>query len=265
MLELCRNFFTSFCDVNKFEELETDADSLYSALAEEELEDCIRLERKAEWQTLRSNDCVDIFTADTVANFFPRTCCVKHKQHDERERGLFKEQFRRTEMLCLCSKTDGCNDVSSNKLKFISKGRNKRVLEPSGDGPLKKYRRVLNEKARVTLNNRGFRTYNHSVATYEQVKKSLSYFNPIEWTRLMEFTLNRPIFKIFFHSFFILYCHVFVQLYTFQLMFLTSIESFYIDQSQKVWRPARAQDRSNPTRKSWRKIIQLCKKYAAAE
>ena len=129
-------------------------------------------------ERLRSNDCVDNFTADAVPNFFPRTCCVKHKQHDKRELGLFKEEFRCTKMLCLCSKTYCCYDVISNKLKFSSKGLNKRVLEQSGDGPLEKYRRVLNEKVNVTSNNRGFRSNNHSVATYKQVKKGLSYFYP---------------------------------------------------------------------------------------
>ena len=178
MLELYYNFFTRFCDVNMFEELEMDTDSLYLPLAEKELEDCIRPEMRAEWQRLRSNDCVDNFTANAVAKIFPRTCCVKHKQHDEREPGLFKEEFRCTEMLCLCSKTCCCYDVTSNKLKFSSKGLNKRVLEQSGDGPLEKYRRVLNEKVNVTSNNREFRTNNHSVATYEQVQKGLSYFYP---------------------------------------------------------------------------------------
>ena len=91
MLELYYNFFSKFCDVNKFEELEMDTDLLYLALAEKELEDCTRPEMKAEWQRLRSDDCVDNFTADAVANFFPRTCCVKHKQHDKREPGLFKK------------------------------------------------------------------------------------------------------------------------------------------------------------------------------
>ena len=75
LLELYYNFFTRFCDVNKFEELEMDTDSLYLALAEKELGDCIRPEMRTEWQSLRSNDCVDNFTADAVANFFPRTCC----------------------------------------------------------------------------------------------------------------------------------------------------------------------------------------------
>ena len=50
MLELYGNFFTSFCDINKFEELEMDTDSLYLALAEKELEDCMRLEMRVEWQ-----------------------------------------------------------------------------------------------------------------------------------------------------------------------------------------------------------------------
>ena len=118
---------------------------------------------------------VDNCTADAVANF-PRTCGVKHKQHDNREPGLFKKEFRCTEMLCLCGKTYCCYDVTSNKLKFRGKGLNKRVLEQSGDGPLEKYRRVLKEKANVTSNNKRFRTNNHSVATYEQVKKALSYF-----------------------------------------------------------------------------------------
>ena len=64
------------------------------------------------------------------------------------------------------------------KPQFNSKTVNKRVLEQSGDGPLEMYSRVLNEKVNVTLNNRGFRTNNHSLATYEQIKKGLSYFYP---------------------------------------------------------------------------------------
>ena len=97
---------------------------------------------RAEWQRLKSNDCVDNFTAEAVVNFFPGTYCVKHKQHDKREPGLFKEEFRCMEMLCLCSKTYCCYDVTSNKPKFSSKGLNKRVLEQSGDGTLEKCQRL---------------------------------------------------------------------------------------------------------------------------
>ena len=62
------------------------------------------------------------------------------------------------------------------KPKFIRKGLNKRVLKQSGNGPLEKYRRVFNEKVNVNSNNRGFLINNHSVATYEHVKKGLCYF-----------------------------------------------------------------------------------------
>ena len=79
MLELYYNFFTEFCDVNKSEELEIDTDSLYLALAEKELEDCIRRKMRAEWQRLRSNDCVDSFAADAVANFFPPSMLCETK------------------------------------------------------------------------------------------------------------------------------------------------------------------------------------------
>ena len=116
MSDLYYNLITKFCHVTKLEELEMDTDSPYLALAEKELEDFIRPEMRAEWQTLRSNDCVDCFTADAVANFFTRTSSVKHKQHDKREPGLFKEEFRCTEMLCQYSKTYCWYDVTSNNL-----------------------------------------------------------------------------------------------------------------------------------------------------
>ena len=44
MLELYYNSFTRFFDVNKFQDLEMDTDSLYLVLAEKELEGCITSE-----------------------------------------------------------------------------------------------------------------------------------------------------------------------------------------------------------------------------
>ena len=52
ILELCYNFSTNFCAVINFEELEMDTFSLYLALAEKELENCIRPEMRLEWQRL---------------------------------------------------------------------------------------------------------------------------------------------------------------------------------------------------------------------
>ena len=105
MLELYYNFFKKFSDTDKYEELEMDTDSLYLALSEENLEDVIIPEKRAEWSQSCSKDCTDNFTANATDNFFPRTCCNVHKKHDKREPGLFKEEFRCAEKLCLCSKT----------------------------------------------------------------------------------------------------------------------------------------------------------------
>ena len=43
---------------------------------------------------------------------------------------------------------------------------------------MSRYRKVLEEAVNVTSTNRGFRAIQHSVATYEETKKGLSYFFP---------------------------------------------------------------------------------------
>ena len=105
MLELYYNFFKKFCDTEKYEELEMDTDSLYLALSEENLKDIILPEKRNEWEAIRSRYCTDSFTANATGNVFPRTCCTAHEKHDKREPRLFDEEFRSSEMLCLCSKT----------------------------------------------------------------------------------------------------------------------------------------------------------------
>ena len=130
-------------------------------LSEENLEDTILPGKKTKWKQY----------------FFPRTCCSAHKKHNNRELGLSEEEFRCSEMLCLCSKTYCCYDQKSNKYKFSSKGLNKRTLEDCGDGPVSKYCKVLQKALNVISNNRGFRTIQQNVATYEQTKKDcLTFF-----------------------------------------------------------------------------------------
>ena len=57
-----------------------------------------------------------------------------------------------------------------------------------------KYRKVMDEFINITSTNGGFPTVHHSVATYEETKKGLSYFHPKRFvdadgfhTRLLNF------------------------------------------------------------------------------
>ena len=153
-----------------------DTESLFLALSKENLEDIFFPEKRNQWEAIRSQECADSFTANATGNFFPRTCCTAHKELDKRKPGLIKEEFRCSEMLCLCSETYCCYDRKSNKYKVSSNGFNKRTLNDCGDGPMSKCRNVLEEAVNVTSSNRRFRTMERSVATYEQTKKGLSYF-----------------------------------------------------------------------------------------
>ena len=79
-------FFDQLCDVNNFEELEMDTDSLNLALEEAALDECILPSERSEWTEKRSKDCPDKFRADAKNNIFPRTCCSKHIKHDNMTR-----------------------------------------------------------------------------------------------------------------------------------------------------------------------------------
>ena len=81
-------------------------------------------------------------------------------------------------MLCLGSQTYCCYDVTFKKFKLGSKGLNKHVLEQGGNGLLEKYKSILNKKINFTSNKRGFRTNDYPLATYQQLKKGISYFYP---------------------------------------------------------------------------------------
>ena len=52
-----------------------DTDSLYLALAQQSLEDCIKPEMRETWINVRKDDCSNNFSANSSSNFFPRTCC----------------------------------------------------------------------------------------------------------------------------------------------------------------------------------------------
>ena len=77
MLELYYNFFKELCDTDRYEELEMYTNSLYLALSEENLEDVILPEKRAEWDQLRSKECSDNFTANATGNFSPELAAMR--------------------------------------------------------------------------------------------------------------------------------------------------------------------------------------------
>ena len=80
MLELYFNFFTKIRDTDKYEEMEMDTDSLYLAIAERHLHDCIRGEK------IKSGNCcvartVMIRSLQTLAAFLFFECFVLNTEN----------------------------------------------------------------------------------------------------------------------------------------------------------------------------------------
>ena len=71
MFEFYYNFFTKLCDADQYK-TEIVTGSLYFALAENELYECIRIEKRREWELLLNKYCSDSFTADACIYFFPQ-------------------------------------------------------------------------------------------------------------------------------------------------------------------------------------------------
>ena len=81
------------------------------ALSEENLGNVIFPEKRDEWNALPSADSTIPQTLSVSMQqviYFSRACCNTQKKHDRKEPGLFEEEFRCTELLCLCTKTYCC-------------------------------------------------------------------------------------------------------------------------------------------------------------
>ena len=93
MLQLKYNFFSTFCDKNKYELIEIDTDSLYMALSEEKCDKIIQPEMQSLWNWMRKSDCSYNFAANSSSNFFPRECCNKHANFDKRTPRLVQRRI----------------------------------------------------------------------------------------------------------------------------------------------------------------------------
>ena len=116
-------------------------------------------------------------------------------------------------MLCLRSETYCYYEETSNKLKFRSKALKKWKLEQSGVATLEKYRKVLDDEVNNTALKWAFRSADHTVATYEQIKRSLLYFCPQRTKMTLEFTHSHRICNFILVWFIV--CMMFAALYNF--------------------------------------------------
>ena len=116
-----------------------DTYSLYLALAEESLYDCIQPQKRDIWEKMGENDCRDSFKADAKSKFLPRTCCSIHKKRN------------------LCAQKCYVYVAKLNAAKTTSQTSSNSVVKvctkESGDGTMSKYRRVLDEAVNFTSTN----------------------------------------------------------------------------------------------------------------
>ena len=76
MLQLKYNFFSTFCNKNKYELIEMDNDSLYMALSEEKLDKIIQPEMQSFWYWMRQSDCSA--TSTRILTREPQACSKKN-------------------------------------------------------------------------------------------------------------------------------------------------------------------------------------------
>ena len=148
----------------------TDTDSLYLAISEENLDQCVKPELKHEWEIEKSK----FLTSDdeTLMEFDGRM--ITRKQFDKRTPGLFKPEFEGVGVVCLNSKVIHAwgHDESGPKSKTSCKGSNKRQNLFGKEHFLS----VLETQLPEIVVNSGFIKDNLTIKTYTQKKQGLGFF-----------------------------------------------------------------------------------------
>ena len=134
------------------------SDSNYFALSAPTLEELVRPAMKDEFEGEK-------------ADWFPVTSPPDLAKFQSRTPGLFKEEFRGTEMVCLNAKTYVVYDSDGDKTKFSCKGAQKKFVTD----PKTIYKKVLDTKTPASTTNRSFRKKDNTMWTYTLDKKAFTY------------------------------------------------------------------------------------------
>ena len=171
-----------FLPDNAYKLIEMDTDSSYFALSTKSLEEAVRPEIRDEFYAsyrdwFPSPACdehYDKFVEVKTARreWTPLSCCKARSKHDKRTPGLFKTEFEGTGAVALCSKTYICWNDRETKIscKGIQKARNIANLTREN------YKRVIKSQTPGKGINKGFRSVDGVMYTYEQERAGLSYF-----------------------------------------------------------------------------------------
>ena len=181
MLQFYYDFLDKYVDRRDFELCEMDTDSLYFALSSKKLDDMVIKSKRAEYfeerhKWLPSESCDfdhhrEMYIKARTFNlpFLPQPCCKERLLYDKRTPGLFKIEWEGDELTSLNSKCYiGTGD-------FGPKQSCKGVIQSQNELSTDKYENVLNAKTELYVSNTGFKVNNHTMVTYSQRKKGLTY------------------------------------------------------------------------------------------
>lgn len=104
--------------------------------------------------------------------WLPREDTPEHRRLDKRQPGLFKLEAVGTEMTCLSSKSYCLYDSATSTVKFSAKGVNKAGVEM----PMDLFNKVLFTGDTEMVNNRGFRSKDNKMFSYDLKKVGFSTF-----------------------------------------------------------------------------------------
>ena len=169
MLEFYYDCLCKYIPRNKFECIQMDTDSLYFALAHENLSDAVHPHLLTEFVGKIQGKCGQTHVADSET-FFPRTCCAKDRQYDRRTESLFKEEYFGYSMIALCSKTYVIE--KNGQYKLSCKGVNKKSISE----PKAVMSKVLKDQIKQSSINRGFRAKDNTMFTYTQERVGFNYY-----------------------------------------------------------------------------------------
>ena len=180
MLQFLYDFLFKFCQKEKISLLECDTDSFYCALAEPDLDECVKAEKRREYFTQKPNYLIVAVCENHKQNYVetkvagrewnPEPCCVARQTFMKRMPGKFKLEFCSTSMALLSPKCYICSGPEGDKLacKGVNTKQNKLTFDD--------YFQILTSDDTLSIANRGFRTKNHSVYSCKQNKRGLSSF-----------------------------------------------------------------------------------------